>query len=222
MNDSIRLRLIEPDDVEWPAALADLGEDMPKQLWLRGEADLTTLLTNAVAIVGARAATAYGSDVASRMGNGLASKGYTVVSGGAYGIDAMAHWGALSGTEPTIAVLATGVDVAYPKAHDRLFERIATEGLLVSEYEPGASPRPNRFLARNRIVAALTKGTVVVEAGLRSGSLNTARRAKEMGRLVMAVPGPVTSAMSVGCHALIKDGALLVTDHDDVIAALEA
>jgi DNA processing protein len=140
------------------------------------------------------------------------------VSGGAYGIDAAAHRGALAGqAAPTVAVLACGVDVAYPRGNERLLDGIAQRGLVVSELPPGSTPTRARFLVRNRIIAALTLGTVVVEAAARSGSLATADRARELGRHLMAVPGPVTSALSTGCHALLRDGATCVTRAEEVL-----
>jgi DNA processing protein len=153
----------------------------------------------------------------------LARRGWTVVSGGAYGIDAAAHRGALAAEGPTIAVLACGVDRAYPQGHGALLARIADSGLLVSEWPPGAAPLSHRFLVRNRLIAALTRGTVVVEAAARSGARATAKRARTLGKQVMVVPGPVTSAMSVGCHEILRDregGATLVTCPDHVIEAV--
>ncbi len=158
-----------------------------------------------VAVVGARAATAYGAYVAGDLSTALSDRGVAVISGGAYGIDAAAHRGALASTRtPTIAVLACGVDVAYPRGHDRLLRQIASTGLVVSELPPGSSPTRGRFLVRNRLIAALSLGTVVVEAALRSGSLATLERARLLSRHPMVVPGPVTSAMSAGCHAQLR------------------
>ena len=193
--------------------------DEPLALWVRGEVPLADTLERSVAVVGARAATAYGGHVASELGYGLAGRGWTVVSGGAYGVDALAHRGALSADGVTVAVLACGVDVAYPRPHDRLFARIAENGLLISEWPPGSSPRPHRFLVRNRVIAAGTAGTVVVEGALRSGALSTGRRAAGLGRPLMVVPGPVTSAMSAGCHLLLREdpGARLVTTAAEVV-----
>jgi DNA processing protein len=173
-------------------------------LWVRGGARLDELADRSVAIVGARAATAYGEHVAGELGYQLAERGWTVVSGGAYGIDAAAHRGALAADGPTIAVLACGVDRPYPAGNGALLNRIADSGLLLSEWPPGAAPHQHRFLVRNRLIAALTRGTVVVEAAARSGAMATAHRARRLGKQVMAVPGPVTSAMSVGCHELLR------------------
>ena len=211
-------RVLCPGDEEWPkeldwpaevmaaATVADLAA--PWALFVRGPHHLGAVAAASVALVGARAATAYGTHVAGELGHGLAEAGLAVVSGGAYGIDGAAHRGALAAQgAPTVAVLACGLDVAYPRGHDRLLAQVGTEGLLVSELPPGSSPTRVRFLVRNRIIAALSRGTVVVEAALRSGSLSSAARAGELQRQVMAVPGPVTSAQSAGCHALLRSGA---------------
>ena len=183
-------------------------------------AELRVAAVRSVAVVGARAATQYGLHVASDLATDLASRGWAVVSGGAYGIDSAAHRGALAAEGSTIAALAFGVDVAYPRGHASLFARIRAEGgVLVSEFPPGATPTKPRFLMRNRIIAALTRGTVVVEAAYRSGALNTAAVARRLGRPVLVVPGPVTSAQSVGCHRLARgdDPARIVTDASEVI-----
>jgi DNA processing protein len=169
-----------------------------------------------LSIVGARACTGYGSYIAGALGADLASAGIAVVSGAALGIDAAAHRGALAVGGPTIAVLACGIDRVYPRAHEVLLHAIAERGAVLSELPPGAAPTRFRFLHRNRIIAALGVGTVVVEAALRSGSLVTARLAAELGRVVMAVPGPVTSDQSAGAHELIRDGATLVTEASQV------
>lgn len=169
-----------------------------------------------LSIVGARACTGYGSYIAGALGADLASSGMAVVSGVALGIDAAAHRGALAVGGPTIAVLACGIDRAYPRAHEALLRAIAEHGAVLSELPPGASPTRFRFLHRNRIIAALGVGTVVVEAAHRSGSLVTARLAAELGRVVMAVPGPVTSDQSAGAHELVRDGATLVTQASQV------
>ena len=171
-------------------------------------------------MVGARAATSYGAHVAGELGAGLADRACTVVSGAAIGIDGAAHRGALGVQGPTLAVLACGIDRVYPASHELLLERIAAGGLVVSEYPPGGVPGRHRFLVRNRLIAGLAAGTVVVEAGVRSGAQRTASDALSLGRPVMAVPGPVTSAMSVGCHRLVRDGALLVTRSEEVLEAV--
>jgi len=219
---SIGARLVCPGDPEWPAdslhamsvatAMGVEGIAPPLALWVRGTGDLASLTGRAVAIVGARASTSYGTEQAAQLAFDLAERGWTIVSGGAFGIDAAAHRGALSAAAPTIAVLAGGIDRNYPAAHAALFERIAQDGLLVSEWPPGCAPYRHRFLIRNRLIAALGAGCVVVEASARSGARHTAGRGQELGRPVMAVPGPVTSAMSVGTHALLRDTeARLVT-----------
>lgn len=197
-------RLVCPGDAEWPATLADLGDRRPVALWVRGAARLDAVTDRSVAIVGSRAATPYGNQVAAELAVELGDRGWATVSGGAYGIDAGAHRGSLAAGAPTVAVLACGVDVSYPSGNRRLFEEVAAAGLLVSEWPPGSSPTRLRFLWRNRVIAALARGTVVVEMGHRSGARRTCSEAARLGRHVMAVPGPVTSAVSVGCHALLR------------------
>ncbi|WP_017592585.1 DNA-processing protein DprA [Nocardiopsis potens] len=198
-------RLVAPGDPEWPGRLDPLGDRRPYALWVRGRKDLRNSCLRSVAVVGSRAATAYGLHVASELGHALSVRAWTVVSGGAYGIDSAAHRGALAGGTPTVAVLACGPDRFYPRGNEALFGEIAEHGVLVTENAPGAAPTRYGFLVRNRLIAALTPGTVVVEAGLRSGALNTAHHAQELHRTVMAVPGPVTSALSAGCHRLLRD-----------------
>ncbi|MGY1749799.1 DNA-processing protein DprA [Modestobacter sp. SYSU DS0511] len=231
-------RLVVPEDDEWPAlalhcltvATAQIADDRgldrrrtpvpPLALWVRGDGALADVVDRSVAMVGSRAATAYGEHVAGELAHGLGERGWTTVSGGAYGIDAAAHRGALAAGAPTVAVLACGVDRAYPASHSALFSRLLDGGLLVSEWPPGCAPLRHRFLVRNRLIAALTRGTVVVEAAARSGALATAHRADDLGRALMVVPGPVTSAMSVGCHELLRDElrtARLVTTAAQVI-----
>jgi DNA processing protein len=217
-------RLVCPGEAEWPDSLDVLAEagaidrrgGPPLALWVRGSHDLRTLTGRSCAVVGARAATQYGLYVAAELSSGLTDRDIVVVSGGAFGIDASAHRGALAAGGTTVAVLASGVDVAYPRAHEQLLRWIADDGLVVSEVPPGSTPRRPRFLIRNRLIAALTLGTVVVEAALRSGALNTAAWAERCHREVMGVPGPVTSATSAGVHRLVRDGgAVLVTDADE-------
>ncbi|MDT3443795.1 MULTISPECIES: DNA-processing protein DprA [unclassified Pseudofrankia] len=225
--------LVCPGDPGWPSGLdgldrvAERGEPeygAPLALWVLGEADaarkvLTDGDQRGVAVVGSRAATAYGQHVASELACALAEREWTVVSGAAFGIDAAAHRGALAGGGMTAAVLACGVDIPYPAAHARLLEEIRGNGLLVSEVPLGSPPLRRRFLIRNRLIAALTRGTVLVEAGVRSGALSTARHARRLGRGLMVVPGPVTSAMSAGCHRLLRDhreDCALVTDARDI------
>lgn len=208
-------RLVVPGDEEWPSGLDDL-EAPPVCLWVLGSASLGAVTSRSVAVVGARAATGYGVHVAKELGAGLAERGFAVVSGAAYGIDGAAHEGALAVEGVTIAVLACGVDRPYPAGHAGLLQRVQVDGLVVSEVPPGAAPTRWRFLSRNRVIATLTQGTVVVEAGLRSGSRNTARLAADHHRVVCAVPGPVSSAVSAGCHELVRAGATLVTDAGEV------
>ncbi len=212
------LRLICPGDHEWPTQLAALGDASPIALWLRGSADLRFACLRSVSVVGSRAATAYGSHVGTEMAAALAERGWAVVSGGAFGIDSAAHRGALAANGITVAVLASGLSYGYPKGHSQLFEAIASRGVLVSEMSPDRRPTRPGFLIRNRVIAALSRGTVVIEAALRSGALSTATRAGDLCRPLMAVPGPVTSAMSAGCHELIRErGAILVTGARDVL-----
>jgi DNA processing protein len=214
-------RLVCPADEEWPSGLDDLvSRDADcLGLWVRGPLSLREACERAVAIVGTRAATDYGLLVAGELGAGLGERGWTVVSGLAFGIDAAAHRGALAAGGPTIAVLACGVDVAYPRAHRMLYDQVIAEGLALSEHPPAAPPQRARFLVRNRLIAALSAGTVVVEAAPRSGARSTARHAGELFRHVMAVPGPVTSTLSAGCHQLLRDrpDTVLVTKTDEVI-----
>jgi DNA processing protein len=217
------IRLVCPADPEWPGGLDDLGPARPYALWLRGRADLRLAGARSVSMVGSRAATGYGAHVAGEIAADLGERGWVIVSGGAYGIDAAAHRGALAASAVTIAVLACGVDYPYPAGHAGLFADVTAQGLVISEWPPGRHPARLRFLTRNRTIAALTRGTVIVEAGERSGALNTARHAAELGRPLMAVPGPVTSAQSAGCHRIIRDwGATCVTCADDVIEMLSA
>ena len=213
------IRLICPGEPGWPSQLDDLGSARPYALWVRGAADLRASCEKSLAVVGARAATAYGEHAATSITADLAGRGWAIVSGGAYGIDAAAHHGALTAGGATVAVLACGPDVPYPRAHAGLLADIAVRGAVVSEYPPGHQPSRLRFLARNRIIAALACGTVVIEAAGRSGTLATARHASGLNRPLMAIPGPVTSATSAGCNALIRDPhAACVTSAADVIA----
>lgn len=208
-------RLVVPGDAEWPPALADLGEAAPFALWVRGAARLGG---PAVALVGARAATAYGERVAADLAVGLAERDVVVLSGGAYGIDAAAHKGALAADGTTVAVLAGGVDRLYPAGNAALLERIVATGAVLAEVPPGCAPSRSRFLMRNRLIAALAAATVVVEAAWRSGALSTAGHAARLLRPVGAVPGPVTSMTSAGCHRLLREGtAVCVTDAQEVL-----
>jgi len=215
------IRLVVPGDAEWPGQLDVLGDARPWALWVRGNADLRYACLRSVSVVGTRAATAYGAHVCTELTVSLAERGWTVVSGGAYGIDGCAHRGALTAAGATIAVLACGVDCAYPPGHCELFRQIREQGATVSEWPPGRTPTRHGFLVRNRVIAALSRGTVVVEAALRSGALSTARHAYAQGRPLMAVPGPVTSAQSAGCNEAIREwGAICVTDARDVLELL--
>lgn len=207
-------RFVVPGDPEWPEQLDELaGVELascamggaPLGLWLLGPGRLVDWAADSIAVVGARAATSYGESVAADLGAELAGRGRTVVSGGAYGIDASAHRGALASGGRTICVLANGVDVGYPRGNGRLFEALRSDHLICSELPPGDHPTRTRFLGRNRLIAALAGGTVMVEAGMRSGSRNTLSWGQELGRQLMAVPGPVTSALSVTPNRLIRD-----------------
>ncbi len=216
------IRLVCPGDTEWPPQLDDLGTRRPYAVWARGS-NLRSCCAQAISVVGSRAATAYGTHIATEIAADLAERGWAIISGAAYGIDAAAHHGALLAGGRTAAVLACGTDVPYPYGHATLLAAIAASGTIVSEYPQGRRPTRTRFLARNRIIAATSAGTVVVEAGLASGTLNTARHARELGRPVMAVPGPVTSSQSAGCHQLIRDaGAACVTCAADVLTRIAA
>lgn len=209
--------LIPEDEDQWPTTTALHGT---VGLWVRGQADLAVLSAEMVCVTGARAATSYGTHVAAELAGGLATRGYAVVAGASFGIEAAAHRGALAGRGTTVAVLSCGIDRAYPVAHENLLERIAQTGLLVSAEPPGATTSRRRVIARNRLQAALADATVVVEAGARSGALHTAEAARGFGAAVMAVPGPATSVLSAGPHQLLRQGATLVTNCADVVDAL--
>ncbi|MEU9628312.1 DNA-processing protein DprA [Streptomyces luteogriseus] len=211
------VRFVCPGDAEWPGQLDDLGDARPLGLWVRGRPSLRMWALRSVAVVGARACTEYGAHMAATLAAGLAEQGWVVVSGGAYGVDGAAHRGALGAGGATVAVLACGVDRPYPRGHTQLISRIAEQGLVIGELPPGDHPTPSRFILRNRVIAALTRGTVVVEAAHRSGSLVTARAAQRLGRHTMGVPGPATSGLSAGVHDLLRGEAALVTDVADVV-----
>ncbi|MFJ8815335.1 DNA-processing protein DprA [Amycolatopsis thermoflava] len=223
------MRLLIPEDDEWPgwpllslqlaASRGVQGVAPPLALWVRGQVRFDEATEQAVAIVGARAATGYGEHVAGDFAAALAGQGISVFSGAAYGVDGAAHRGTLFVGGTTVALLGCGLDAGYPAGHVVLLDKIAEHGgLVVSEYPPGTPPARHRFLVRNRLIAALSEGTIVVEAGRRSGARNTATTAGALGKVVMAVPGPVTSALSIGCHELIREsGATLVASVDDVI-----
>jgi DNA processing protein len=242
------IRLIVPESDEWPhfglACLERAGEIRlaerdqpgfkpleggepvpPLALWVRGTMTIETLAVRSVGIVGSRSATAYGTQVATDLGYGLARRGFAVVSGGAYGIDSAAHRGALAAGGPTVLISAGGLDRPYPPASAQLYARAADVGAVISESPPGSAPHRHRFLTRNRLIAALSTGTVIVEAASRSGATNTAKHSERLGRPLMAVPGPVTSAMSDGCHSLLRGEparAALVTSVGDVVELIGA
>ncbi|GAA1061176.1 DNA-processing protein DprA [Agromyces bracchium] len=205
-------RLLLPGDADWPAGVDDLRAHAPLALWVRGRPSALTERPS-LALVGARAATGYGEHVAVEAAAGLVDRGLAVVSGGAYGIDGTAHRAALAAAGTTVAFLAGGVDRFYPAGHETLLGRIVETGVVVSELACGAAPTRWRFLQRNRLIAASSHATVVLEAGMRSGSLNTAGHAAALGRPLGAVPGPVTSPASAGCHRLLREfDAVCVTN----------
>lgn len=223
------IRFLCPGDDEWPDRLEGLDRaeplhrrgGQPVGLWAKGALSLDEACARSAAVVGSRSATTYGAGVASEIAAELAGHDVCVVSGAAFGIDQAAHRGALGAKGVTVAVLACGVDRAYPAAHKSLLDYIADTGLIVSELPPGCSPTRLRFLSRNRVIAALSQGTVVVEAAVRSGALNTANWALRLNRVLMGVPGPVTSAPSEGVHQLIRGrGAALVTRGSEVLELL--
>ena len=218
----VEAHVVIPSDDEWPAGLDDLGAEAPLALWVRGH---VPPLARSIAIVGARAATRYGERAAAELAVGAADHGVVIVSGGAYGIDAAAHRGALSGEsadDATVAVLAGGVDRLYPSGNESLLRRIVEVGAVISELPPVSAPTRHRFLARNRLIAAMTSATVVVEASHRSGARSTANHASRLLRPVGAVPGPITSAQSAGCHAMLRDGqAMAVTSAQEMIELIE-
>jgi DNA processing protein len=227
-------RIVTPEDDEWSSRLDDLvvlskpvrdpverDTDPPHCVWLRGPLHLREACERSVGVVGARASTSYGDRVAADLAYGLVERDWTVVSGGAFGIDAAAHRGALGAGGATVAVLACGIDRPYPPSHRLLFDRIAEAGLIFSEWPLGADPHRHRFLVRNRVIAALSRGTVVVEAALRSGARSTLRRARELGRMAMVVPGPITSALSAGAHEELRQpDTTLVTGTDHIVDAV--
>ncbi len=216
-----------PGDELWPDSLTDLGTchlgdqgGRPLGLWVAGDPTVLAM-PRAVAVVGARSATSYGLHVAGELAADLGTSGWLVISGLAFGIDSAAHRGALGAGSPTLAVMATGIDKTYPASHHGLRKQIETNGAVITEMAPGAHPLRASFLARNRLIAALGSGAVVVEAGVRSGARNTISWAAELGRVTMAVPGPVTSSLSITPHHLIRDAvATLVTSAADVTALL--
>jgi len=215
-------RFIIPEDESWPAALTDLRDSVPLGLWALGTPDFPPC-DRAVSIVGSREATPYGEKATTMFVDKARELGLTVISGGAYGIDAQAHRAAL-GTKhqglPTIAVLAGGLDRLYPAGNTELLRRIAAQGLLVTEMPPGMRPNRYRFLNRNRLIAALSATSVVIEARYRSGALSTANHAHDLGRTVAAVPGPINVPTSAGCHRMIKETPTLLIDDPEDLATL--
>ena len=214
-------RLVCPGDEEWPSSLDDLGwvGRASFGLWVCGPLLLTDATAQSIAMVGTRTATDYGAKVAGDMAYDLAERGWSVVSGLAYGIDSAAHRGVLLAGGTTVGVLACGIDVPYPGGNRPLYNRLIEEGLVVSEHPPGSAPQRHRFLVRNRVIAALSLGTVVIEMAIRSGARSTAAHAAAINRHVMAVPGPITSAMSGGCHRLLRErpDTVLVTSAAEVV-----
>ena len=214
---SVRGRFITPADEEWPDSLDDLDIAAPVGLWCTGAGSLSEIANRSLAVVGARSATTYGQRIAHEIGVQAAKENVGVISGAAYGIDAAAHRGSLVGQGKTVAVLACGVDVAYPVSHRGLLSSITDSGVVVSEAPPGAKPHKHRFLFRNRLIAALSQSTVVVEAALRSGSLSTSNWAHVLNRQIWGIPGPITSATSAGVHAAIRDNMMKIASSTDDI-----
>ena len=215
---SQRFSLVKPQVREWPQGFSDLGWGAPAALWVAGSAEALHHSQKSVAMVGSRTATSYGQWVTNELVSGLSEQDFCIVSGGAYGIDAIAHQAALAMQRPTIAIMAGGVDRLYPSGNQDLLGQIAENWAVISELPPGSSPTKWRFLQRNRLIAAMSQATIVVEAGWRSGSINTANHADNLGRPVGAVPGAVTSPASAGCHRLIRENiASLVTSTPDVL-----
>ncbi|XPP25600.1 MAG: DNA-processing protein DprA [Leucobacter sp.] len=212
------MRVLIPGDKEWPGGINALGDRAPVALWARGDTGLlTSPMWDRLTVTGARAATGYGEHVTTALVESAVADSRTVLSGGAYGIDAAAHRAALASDGSTIAVLAGGLDRPYPVGHTDLLARTAQDGLLLSELPPGAAPTRWRFLQRSRLLAALSGTVLIPEAGYRSGSLHTAAHAIDLGRPVGAIPGPLTSAASAGCHRILRDGlGSIITGYDDV------
>ena len=212
------MRVLIPDDAEWPAGIDALGDRVPVALWAKGDTGLLARpVWDRVTVTGARASTGYGEHVTTELVQSAVTDSRVVFSGGAYGIDGAAHRAALASDGSTVAVLAGGLDRPYPAGHTELLGRVGTDGLLLSELPPGAAPTKWRFLQRGQLLAALSGTVLIAEAGYRSGTLHTAARASELGRPVGAIPGPITSATSTGCHRLLRDGlAAVITGYDDV------
>lgn len=215
---NVAAALLVPEHPLWPSGFERLGQHAPVALWLRGRPELLEALDRSVSVVGARASTGYGEHVATDLVSSLVDRGFAIVSGAAYGIDGMAHRAALGSNGVTIAVLAGGIDRLYPSGHDALLKRIIECGLVITELPCGYAPTKWRFLQRNRLIAAASLATVVVEAGWRSGSLNTAHHALDMDIPVGAIPGPVTSASSAGTHRLLRETpAVCVTTANEIV-----
>ena len=213
-------QFLTPEHEHWPIGVNQLVNP-PIGLVVKG--DSTCLITDSLAIVGSRKPTNYGANVASEFARGFSDLGWTIISGGAYGIDSYAHRATLQANGRTIAVLATGIEVAYPKSNQKLFNEMSAHGALISELMPYESAMPSRFLVRNRLIASIAKATLVVEAAYKSGSLRTAHDAAELLRPVMAIPGPINSAMSQGCHRLISERAAeLITSVADAVEFIGA
>ena len=213
-------KFLTPEHEHWPEGVNQLVNP-PIGLVVKG--DSTCLITDSLAIVGSRKPTNYGANVASEFARGFSDLGWTIISGGAYGIDSYAHRATLQANGITIAVLATGIEVAYPKSNQKLFNEMSAHGALISELMPYESAMPSRFLVRNRLIASIAKATLVVEAAYKSGSLRTAHDAAELLRPVMAIPGPINSAMSQGCHRLISERAAeLITSVADAVEFIGA
>ena len=213
-------QFLTPEHEHWPVGVNQLVNP-PIGLVVKG--DSTCLITDSLAIVGSRKPTNYGANVASEFARGFSDLGWTIISGGAYGIDSYAHRATLQANGITIAVLATGIEVAYPKSNQKLFNEMSAHGALISELMPYESAMPSRFLVRNRLIASIAKATLVVEAAYKSGSLRTAHDAAELLRPVMAIPGPINSAMSQGCHRLISERAAeLITSVADAVEFIGA
>lgn len=209
-TEKINSVILTPESICWPTNLSDLDYAMPYCLWVSGDPAKFLSVSNSCAVVGARAATSYGERIAAEIGSTLGEWGITTISGGAFGIDAATHRGSIAADGQTVAVLASGIDLPYPSAHTGLFKKISEVGLVVTEAPPGSLPLKQKFLTRNRLIAALSSETVVVEAALRSGSLSTANWANALGRKVWGVPGPITSATSAGVHAGIRNGTMQI------------
>jgi DNA processing protein len=213
--DKHQARLITPIDEDWPVQVNDLAAP-PIGLIIKG--NISALHQRSLAIVGTRNPTSYGARIAGDFAAGFADREWAIVSGGAYGIDSYAHKGALIAEGVTVAVIASGIDINYPAGNTRLFAEICESGVMVTESMPGQRALPHRFLTRNRLIASISKATLVVEAAFRSGSLRTARDAAEMFRPVMAIPGPINAPTSEGCHRLIGERAAeIVTSVADAV-----